>query len=89
MAESRDADRDQLPGVPLERLNPRSRTILRDAAAAASRNGDHHIGSEHLLLAIVNADGGPAWSILSNLGQIDAIRTELESLLRYVAEERR
>jgi hypothetical protein len=55
------------PDEPLP-VAPEARAILEESLREAVRRDDDHLGVEHLLLALVHADGGPALSLLESLG---------------------
>jgi ATP-dependent Clp protease ATP-binding subunit ClpC len=65
--------RDPIPGkMP---LTARSQRVLELASEEALEHGRAHIGTEHILLALVRGDGGPGARILRDLG-IGADRVE-------------
>jgi hypothetical protein len=63
--------------VPLP-VAPEARAILEESLREAVRRGDDHLGVEHLLLALVHAEGGPALRLLESL---DVEAGTLERLL--------
>jgi ATP-dependent Clp protease ATP-binding subunit ClpA len=83
-----EAGRDWLERLPAERFNPRARRILITAAELARKNSDPYIGSEHLLLALVQEGRGTAWSFLDQLGGVNELQVQLQTFLTRVAEER-
>ena len=56
-------------------LTARSQRVLELASEEALEHGYAHIGTEHILLALVRGDGGPGARILRDLG-IGADRVE-------------
>ncbi len=56
-------------------VTPRVRQLGSSAAGAADQNGDEYISTEHILLALVRANDGPAGRILSSAG-LSAERVE-------------
>jgi ATP-dependent Clp protease ATP-binding subunit ClpA len=83
-----EAARDRRQLLDSSRFNPRLVTLLLAAQDLATANGDLYVGSEHLLLALVNEGRGTAWSVLDQVGQIDSVRQRLERLLAFAAAER-
>ncbi len=62
---------------------PRLRKVLSLAAEEARRLGHDHVGTEHLLLAIIREGEGVAAKILKQLGALDeAARVQTLALLR-------
>jgi hypothetical protein len=64
--------RERLP------VAPETRTLLEESLREAVRNGDAHLGEEHLLLAILHDQGGAVARLLDALG---VERGELERQL--------
>lgn len=61
---------------------PRLRKVLSLAADEAQRLGHYHVGTEHLLLAIVREGEGVAAKILERFGALDeAARVQTLALL--------
>jgi ATP-dependent Clp protease ATP-binding subunit ClpC len=56
-------------------LTARSQRVLELASEEALEHGHAHVGTEHILLALVRGDGGPGARILRDLG-IGADRVE-------------
>jgi ATP-dependent Clp protease ATP-binding subunit ClpA len=66
-----------------ERFTDRGRKVIYLANQAAQRYGHEYIGTEHLLLALVEEGGGGAASVLKNLGvECREVRAELERLIQ-------
>jgi hypothetical protein len=72
-AEERKAD------APLP-ISPEARALLEESLREAVRRGDDHLGVEHLLLALLHDEHGPALHLL------DALGVEPEQLERLLAE---
>ena len=47
---------------------PRVERILQEAATEASVHGHDYLGTEHLLIALANNEGGVAAAVLTELG---------------------
>lgn len=62
-------------------MTPRSTGVLRMAADRASQLGHDYVGTEHILLAILDDTGGVASSVVVELGVADSIRERLLSTL--------
>jgi ATP-dependent Clp protease ATP-binding subunit ClpC len=71
---------DQLPGRTVT-ITPRIRTTLLLADDIASRHGQAFIGTEHLLLALIEEGGGIAGQVLAAIGAADAARDRTEEIL--------
>jgi hypothetical protein len=66
------------PDVPLP-VAPEARAIMEESLREAVRRGDDHLGVEHLLLALIHAEGGPALRLLDSLGvEADALERLLD-----------
>ncbi|UCH62192.1 MAG: ATP-dependent Clp protease ATP-binding subunit [Fidelibacterota bacterium] len=66
-----------------ENFSKRVQNILRNAKEEALRLGHSYIGSEHLLLGILNEGGGSAYEILTELvSDIQELQTEIEDMVR-------
>ncbi|HEX3602235.1 MAG TPA: type III pantothenate kinase, partial [Lacipirellulaceae bacterium] len=66
-----------------ERFSDRARKIMQLANAEAQRLHHGYIGTEHILLSLVNEGTGCAANVLMNLGcQLPAIREELERKMK-------
>jgi len=55
------------PGV-MQRLTPRMQQTLSRAAIEADKCGDSYVGTEHVLLAILNLGQGTAFRVLNSIG---------------------
>lgn len=67
--------------MPTPVLTPRMQRILQRADGHARERGDDYVGTEHVLLAILDDPGGIASSVIARLGQTDAIRAYLLAVL--------
>ncbi len=63
------------------RLTPRMQRIMARADAHARSRDHDYVGTEHVLLAILDEPNGIASSIIARLGQTDAIRADLLAIL--------
>lgn len=63
--------------LPILALTPRSRDTLRTAEERAVELGHDYLGTEHLLLALLDDSEGVAGQVLQELGAIDAIRERI------------
>jgi hypothetical protein len=71
-----DGTEKQLP------FTPRMKRVLEQALEQSKRLGLNYIGTEHLLLALIEERDGPAAEVLENLGAKPAIvRAEIANLL--------
>ena len=69
-------------GGRIPRFTKRARKVLSLAQEEAQRFDHSHVGTEHLLLALVRVDDGVAVKVLSNLGvERNAVRSAVESML--------
>ena len=71
---------DPLPGKTVT-ITPRIRTTLLVADEIARRHGQGFIGTEHLLLALIEEGGGIAAQVLTAIGAADATRDRAEEIL--------
>lgn len=63
-------------------LTPRAREAIELAVDEARRSGHHYIGTEHLLLGLVEAKGGIAAGVLERLGvKPDQVRQQTLTVL--------
>lgn len=70
-----------------ERFTDRARQTVHGARKASEELGHNHIGTEHLLLAMVEADGGIAHDVLIAAGLRSAqIKTDISRYLGQDAE---
>ncbi len=66
-------------------MTPRLRRMLQDAAMEAARCGQHHIGTEHLLLSVLESTDCVAVRILYGIGApVDEVRGDV---LAFLASE--
>jgi len=63
------------------RPTPRVRNLLEAARAEARRRGDVHMGTEHLLLAMLGDEGGIAGRVLRERVDPDALRAGVDDAL--------
>ncbi len=64
-----------------ERLTDRGRRVMAFARKAAQRLGHEHIGSEHILLGLLEEGGGVAAKVLEGLEvDFDEVRRQVEQL---------
>lgn len=74
----------------MEQWHETARRVLPVAYRESSRLGCDHIGTSHLLLALIQDDGGPTTSLLEGHGlTADALRSELRSRTQAPASEGR
>ena len=70
------------------RFTEGARTVLTLAQAEALRLDHYHIGTEHLLLAVVRDEDGLGARVLSDLGiPLPEVRSAVEVVAREAAEE--
>jgi ATP-dependent Clp protease ATP-binding subunit ClpA len=70
-----------------DRLTDRARKVIQLANVEAQRYGGLYIGSDHILLALLNEDTGIAATVLRNLNvDPDRIRREVEKLMQSGAD---
>lgn len=69
--------------IPVDRLNPRAATILREAALWADAYQSGYVGSEHLLLALIDQRGGPAYDLLTRHTNVEDILRGLKAMLSH------
>lgn len=70
-----------------ERFTDRSRRVVHGARDAAKELGHNYIGTEHLLLAILNLDGGIAHDVLTGMGvSADGVRQAIQREMNSDAE---
>lgn len=67
MTEKRRAGKKLQPGERLP-VSPDARSAMEESLREAVRRGDDHLGVEHLLLAIIHDEAGPALRLLEGLG---------------------
>ena len=75
------------PGVPVQGLTPRSRDVLRHAAADAERLGCQRVGTEHVLLGILREPDCTAARLITGAGgDMNKLYTDVVS--RFAPERR-
>lgn len=62
-------------------LTPRMETTLRRASEIATARGHGYLGTEHILLALLDDPDGIAGGVLHRLGAADKARAEIERIL--------
>jgi ATP-dependent Clp protease ATP-binding subunit ClpA len=67
--------------LPVLSLTPRVRRVLALAAREAERLGHSHVGTEHLLLALIADEEGIAAQVLSELGVSESARAGVEAVV--------
>ena len=67
--------------LPLNALTPRMRAILNSAAATATTYDQGYIGTEHVLLALAQDDGGIAGQALAKLGLTGQIAAAMDEAI--------
>ena len=73
--------RDQSPSAHIP-FTPRAKQVLRLSLAEALRFGHNYIGTEHLLLALIQEHNGVAGQVLAAAGaDVDRVRAEVARLL--------
>jgi ATP-dependent Clp protease ATP-binding subunit ClpA len=71
-----------------ERFTDRARTVVKGAQDEARQLGHRYIGTEHLLLAILNLDGGIAHDVLLGEGvNADGIRRAIQGEVGTEADD--
>lgn len=68
---------------------PTYRDVLRHAEVEARRHGHHHLGAEHLLLAILDGDESAATAAIAKFVDLPTVRRELERILASETYARR
>ena len=63
-------------------ITTRTRNVLVLANEVAKRHGQHFIGTEHLLLALIEEGNGIAAQVLQEVGAADDARARAEEILR-------
>ncbi|MBX6748451.1 MAG: Clp protease [Micromonosporaceae bacterium] len=65
-----------------ERFTKQARQVVTSARDQARELGHHHVGTEHLLLALLDPDSGTPAALLAEAGLTsDGVRAEIERLL--------
>ena len=67
--------------LPIEMLTERSRKVLLAAKREACELDHHYIGTEHLLLALLDEPDGIAAQVLRELGVTDAVKDRLHEIM--------
>ena len=62
-------------------LTPRMESTLRRASEIATARGHRYLGTEHMLLAMLDDPDGIAGAVLHRLYAVDKARAELERIL--------
>lgn len=65
-------------------LTPRARAVLQESIAVSERLGHGYVGTEHLLLALLDDEHGIAAQVLNSLGVTDAARSQTLATLDSV-----
>lgn len=68
--------------LPIEMLTERSRKVLLAAKREAGELDHHYIGTEHLLLGLLDEPDGIAAQVLAELGVTDAVKDRLHEIMR-------
>jgi hypothetical protein len=67
--------------LPIEMLTERSRKVLLAAKREAGELDHHYIGTEHLLLGLLDEPDGIAAQVLAELGVTDAVKDRLHEIM--------
>ena len=62
-------------------LTPRMKRTLRRAAELARARGHGYLGTEHLILALLDDPHGIAGAVMERLGYADAVRAEVTRIV--------
>ena len=68
--------------LPIDMLTERSRKVLLAAKEEACALEHHYIGTEHVLLGLLDEPDGIAAQVLAELGVTDAVRDRLHEIMR-------
>jgi ATP-dependent Clp protease ATP-binding subunit ClpA len=69
-----------------ERFTTQARAVVHDARRHSGELGHHYIGTEHLLLALLEPPAGISYAVLSDAGlTVERVRSDVEA---YLADER-
>lgn len=68
--------------LPIDMLTERSRKALLAAKQEACDLEHHYIGTEHMLLGLLDEPDGIAAQVLAQLGVTDAVRDRLHEIMR-------
>jgi ATP-dependent Clp protease ATP-binding subunit ClpA len=63
------------------KLTPRARRTLQRAAELARARGHDYLGTEHLILALIDDPQGIAGGVMERLGYADAVRAEVTRII--------
>jgi|InoplaM3SPM_1038593.scaffolds.fasta_scaffold42615_1 ATP-dependent Clp protease ATP-binding subunit ClpA len=66
----------------LPRLTPRMLRTLERAREIANENGQQVVGTEHVILALVDDSNGIAGQAMRSLGIADAVRATVRSIIQ-------
>lgn len=64
-------------------LTPRMDATLKRATRIAAERGHDYLGTEHVLLALLDDPDGIAGGVIDRLGFAQAARTEVERILNH------
>ncbi len=67
--------------LPIDMLTERSRRALLAAKQEAAELEHHYIGTEHMLLGLLDEPDGIAAQVLAELGVTDAVRERLHEIM--------
>jgi ATP-dependent Clp protease ATP-binding subunit ClpC len=62
-------------------LTPRVQRILEQAAEEAQAHGHSYVGTEHLILALIEVGDGVASEALDELGVTEAVRNRVKEIM--------
>lgn len=63
------------------RFTPRAERVLALAAEHARRRGHDYLGTEHLLLGLLDEPDGIAGQVLARFARLEAIRARVQAIL--------
>ena len=72
---------DDPPAAVTMTITPRTSTVLHLANTIAARRGHDYVGTEHLLLALLEEGDGIAGQVLMAIGAADAAKDRTERIL--------
>ncbi len=67
--------------LPVMAMNPAAWEILRAARREAEQRGHSHIGPDHIMLALLTSESGPA-QIMRHLGAHNPVYSEIDKVMR-------
>jgi ATP-dependent Clp protease ATP-binding subunit ClpA len=76
---------DARGSIQLEKFNPRAITILHEATLWAEAYQSGYVGSEHILLALIEQRGGPAYDLMTRHDNVEDILRGLKQMLSLPA----